>query len=210
MLADGLLRCAFLVLPAMFGMLILAEPIMALVFGHGQVTEELTSMRAAALLYAGAGLLSFALVKVAVAGFYAVKETRTPVIIASASMLLNVALNMALVRPLGFRGLALATTIAFTVNLLLLLVFFRRRFGPMFGSEFLRRAWKIVVATLAMIACVWGALKGAQALAPGDTLVGEFAQTLTPIAVGVIAYAAASQLLHVEEFATFRSLLKRR
>ena len=75
------------------------------------------------------GLLGYAAVKVASPTFYALRDSRTPVIVSALSVAVNVALNLALVRVAGFRGLALGTAIAATLNAALLLWLLRGRIG---------------------------------------------------------------------------------
>ena len=105
-LAHGFRQSAFLVMPALAGLLILREPIMQLLFAHegGAFSPEEARHAANALFYLAWGLLFFSWVKVGVQGFYAVHNTATPVIVASLSMALNIALNLALVGPWATRA----------------------------------------------------------------------------------------------------------
>ena len=99
-LLMGLRQSFFLILPAMLGLMIMGEPIIQLLFERGEFAAEDTARTHAVLVIYAAGLLAFAWVKVCVTGFYAIKNTRTPVIIAHASMLLNSPPNFAPIGPL--------------------------------------------------------------------------------------------------------------
>jgi putative peptidoglycan lipid II flippase len=95
--------------PAAIGLGVLREPIVRLIFEHGEFHAADTAATAAALAYYALGLFAYSGQKVLVPAFYALKKTRIPVAISVTSVALNVALNIALIGPLGFRGLALAT-----------------------------------------------------------------------------------------------------
>ncbi|HDP35376.1 MAG TPA: murein biosynthesis integral membrane protein MurJ, partial [Candidatus Hydrogenedentes bacterium] len=123
----GLRQSFFLSLPAMVALIVLREPVIRLIFERGEFDAAATERAAGALFYAGMGLVSFAWVKVLVQGFYARHDTRTPVVVAASCMLLNIALNLALVRPMGYQGLALSTSISFTVNFVALYLLHTRR-----------------------------------------------------------------------------------
>jgi putative peptidoglycan lipid II flippase len=99
-------------------------------------------------------------VKVAVQGFYGQQRTGIPVAVASASMLLNIVLNVLLVGPLGYQGLAIATSISFSINFLLLFGLLCRQYGWLLDREM---AGSLVTMTLAAVA-MGGVLGTVQAL----------------------------------------------
>src|SRR5690606_12759315 len=135
-LMSGFRQSFFLVFPSMMGLVVLGEPIVRLLFERGDFTASDTAQTTTALASYAAGLLSFAWVKVAVSGFYAVQNTRTPVLVASVSMIMNVLLNFVLVGVLSYKGLALATSLSFTVNFVLLYVMLWDRHGALADAEF--------------------------------------------------------------------------
>ncbi len=137
-LVHGLRQSFFLTLPAMTALIVLRVPVIQLLFQRGAFDATATHQAAGALLYAAMGLVSFAWVKVLVQGFYAQHNTRTPVIIATCSMVLNIVLNIALVRPMGYQGLALSTSLSFTVNFLALYVVLNKQMGGLHDSGFVR------------------------------------------------------------------------
>ncbi len=208
-LMQGLRQCFFLVFPAMIGLILLRTPIIRLLFEGGRFTAEDTARAAGALGLYGAGLLSFAWVKVAVSGFYAVKNTKTPVIVASSSMFLNILLNCVLVGPLGYRGLALATTISFTVNFLLLYLFLSNRFGALWDRDFLAALFRMVLATGMMAAVVYGVhFKTAQVF-PGEAVLPRAMCVALPMVSAAATYIALAAALDLDEFRAFASVLRR-
>ncbi len=116
----------FIALPASAGLAALAEPIIALLFGRGAFTPEAVSSTAKALLAYSAGLPFIAVSRPLVAAFYAMQDTRRPVLIASCCLVVNIALGLLLMNSLLHIGLALAVSISSACNALLLWFGFTR------------------------------------------------------------------------------------
>ncbi len=121
----------FLTIPAMAGLIVLREPIVATLFERGRWGPDGTAGTAEALLFYAAGIASMVGVRVLAATFYAVGETRTPVRVAVIGMASNIALSLLLIGPLRHGGLALANALAATVQALLLAYLLHRRLGPL-------------------------------------------------------------------------------
>lgn len=118
---DWALRWVFLVtVPAMVGLIVLSEPILATLFHNGQFTTQDVIKTGQSLMAYSIGLSSFVLVKVLASGFYARQDTRTPVKIAIIAMVANIVLNLIFIVPLQHTGLALATALAALLNTSLL------------------------------------------------------------------------------------------
>ncbi|MBP8127998.1 MAG: murein biosynthesis integral membrane protein MurJ [Candidatus Hydrogenedentes bacterium] len=198
-LLHGYRQTFFLVFPAMLGLIFLREPIMRLLFERGAFTPGETERAATALLYYGAGLLSFAWVKVSVQGFYALHDTKTPVIIAAASMFLNILLNCALVGPMGYRGLALATTISYTVNFALLYVFLNGRYGALWDRAATDALLRMTVATVMMCGVAYGLNYRLEFLLGTGGFAARLTTVALPVAAGVIVYALLCRALNVDE-----------
>src|SRR5580765_6918269 len=103
-------------IPATFGLVVLAEPIVRLLFERGRFLASDTTATAAALRFYAVGLVGYATARIASPVFYALRRSRVPVMVSVATIAVNVAGNIALVRVLGFRGLALGTSIAMLAN----------------------------------------------------------------------------------------------
>ena len=209
-LAHGLRQTFFLVLPALLGLILLRRPIVSLLFERGAFSAADTEQASTALLFYGLGLLSFVWVKVLAAGFYSIQDTKTPVIVASASMLLNILLNCVLVGPLGYRGLALATTLSFTVNFLFLFVLLSDRFGVLLDKAALRILWHISIAAGIMAAVAYGAYIRTHQYFPETTLLDRAICVLLPLACAIGSYVALCALLNVPDLRYFLALGRRR
>ena len=125
----------FLALPASLGMILLRRPIVAMLLERGEFTQQSTNLVAWALLWYAAGLVGHAVLEVIVRAFYAMYDTRTPVLVGAGAMALNVLFSLLFARwfmlagwaPHG--GLALANSLATGLEAGLLLVLMRRRLG---------------------------------------------------------------------------------
>ena len=102
--------------PATIGLVVLARPIVELIYERGAFVPQDTSSTAAALMYYSPGLLGYSAVKIMSPTFYSMRDARTPVIVSVLSVGVNLGLNLILVHVLGFRGLALGTAIASVFN----------------------------------------------------------------------------------------------
>lgn len=147
-LAFGLRMVFFIILPSMVGLIVLRVPIIHLFFEHGAFTPEATTGTATALVFYAIGLPAFAGVRIVVAAFYSLKDTKTPVKVAGLAMGVNIILNLALMGPLAHGGLALATSLSAVLNLSLLVAILHRRLAGIAWGAVLHSIAKVVLATL--------------------------------------------------------------
>ncbi len=140
----------WLTVPAAVGLFILRMPVIQVFFERGQFTAESTVMTAYALAFFAFGLVAHSLLEVVTRAFYALHDTWTPVKIGIGAMALNLALSLLLLRPLSFGGLALANTIATTVETLALLWLIRPRIDGLGGRRLLASLGRALPGTLAM------------------------------------------------------------
>jgi putative peptidoglycan lipid II flippase len=150
---------AFITIPAALGLMILREPIVRVLFQHGQFVAESTRLTARALLYYAIGLPALAAVKLIVPAFYSTRDTKTPVIVASMSLVINVVLNIVFLQFFFKRvqngGPALATAIACFFDFFALFLIFRLRYGRLGVTELLRSFSKIVACSAIMGVACW-------------------------------------------------------
>ncbi len=125
---TGLLRLVlFLSIPAAFLLFILDEPLIQLLFQRGRFDADSTQAVAYALRFYALGLVAHAVVEIVVRVFYALHDTATPVVVGVATMVLNIALSLALIGGLSYGGLALANSVATGLEMLLLLLLLGRK-----------------------------------------------------------------------------------
>ncbi len=205
LLLFGLRQSFFLCAPCTAALLALRHPVIRLLFQRGEFGPEGTALAAGALLYASIGLVSFAWVKVMVQGFFSRHDTRTPVVVAAISMLLNILLNLVLVRPMGYQGLALSTSISFTVNFMALYLLFGRRYGMLWDAPFLRSIGSIIVATLLFGLAAHFAATGLADRLGAHTLPTLVATVAGSGLAGGLVFSATCLILKVPEFEAFRT-----
>ncbi len=116
-LMDWALRWVFIIgMPAAVALIIISRPLISTIYFHGEFTANDLVMSQQSLVAYAIGLMSLILVKVLSNGFFARQDTKTPVRIAVFAMVVNIILSLLLVFPLKHAGLALATSLAATVN----------------------------------------------------------------------------------------------
>jgi putative peptidoglycan lipid II flippase len=175
---DGLAATALVLLPATAGLALLGGDIVRLLFEHGSFVAADTLRTARVLTFYLVGLLPYGWVYVQVRACYALGRTLVPLAAALASVVANVALDLALVGPMKEAGLALATGVAGMINAGVLLVFLRRK-TP--WSPLLRRLTLIVIGSVAMTGVVFAA----QWVTRSTPVV---VRVLVPIVLGMSAY----------------------
>jgi putative peptidoglycan lipid II flippase len=191
----------FITVPAMVGLIVLREPIVALLFQRGQFDAEATRLTAQALLYYSIGLWAFSAVRIVTATFFAMRDTRTPVKMAVISISANIVLGVILMRPLSHSGLALATSIASIVNLGLLMRALRTKLGSLGWRSIARSFGRTLLCSLGMGITVWAT---ARFIVPTEsrTLAGLLGGVTGSIAAGLIIYGAISFLVKSPELSS--------
>jgi len=157
---------SFITIPAAVGLVILREPIVQVLFQHGNFVAESTRLTARALLYYSLGLPAFAAVKLIVPAFYSTQDTRTPVRVALITLVANIALNLVFLfyyfGKLKNGAPALASAVAGYLNVFILFVIFRLRFGRLGTRAVIASLAKIGVCSSIMGIVCWSALQYSQ------------------------------------------------
>lgn len=199
-MSSALRMMLMLNVPATLGLVALATPIVALLFQHGSFTPESTAGTAAALVFYAPGLVGYSAVKLAVPAFYALGNSRTPVVVGAVSVAFNIVLNLLLVRWLGFRGLALGTAASALFNAVVLMALLRRRLGGLDGRRVGLALAKVTTAAMVMAVAAWGAERVLGVVVPGDLLSLRLVRVGISIGLGVGVLALAARALRIAEF----------
>lgn len=201
-IADALRMMLMLIVPALVGLIVLAEPIVHVIFERGSFAPADTVATAAALAFYAPGLLGYSAVRIAVPCFYALRDSVTPTLVSVAAVILNLVLNLLLVRWMGYRGLALGTSIAAIVNAALLCFLLNRRIGGIGGRRLLTAFLKISLAAGLMGGAVVAVHGGLQSAWPQAGLLPALARLAASIAAGLAVVAAAARVLRIEDWDT--------
>jgi putative peptidoglycan lipid II flippase len=190
-MAGGLRAVLAIILPAAMGMLLLAKPAVALLLGHGAGTPNATAATGSALALFALGLPGFCTFLYVVRVLQSMQRTRVAFWLYLIENGINVALAVALVHPLGVRGLALSLSIAYSVAAVCGLVVLRRWLGTL-GPP---RAWyplrRVAAATgfMGIVVLVVSNLSGA------ETGIGLLVRVIASVTAGIAVYAAVAAVL---------------
>jgi putative peptidoglycan lipid II flippase len=198
--ANGMSLMMMLNVPSTVGLVVLATPIVQLIFERGRFTAADTLATASALRFYAIGLLGYSVVRIASPTFYALGQNRIPVQVGAATVVINAALTIALVRVLGYRGLALGTSLAALFNAGVLLYLLRRRLGGINGGHLAASLARISLASVVMGAAAAATSHQLGAWLPGPTLIAQVARLAATIGIAVAVLSAAAHLLRIREF----------
>jgi len=209
-LRDSLRLVWFVAIPATLGLVVLREPIVRLIYERRRFTAEDTLATAAALGLYAIGLVGYTAVKVLAPAFYALNQSRTPLLGSLAAVGTNLVLVVFLNPLFGFRAIALAMAVGALVNASVLLIAFERREGGLRGQGLGGGGLMMGLAAIPMGIAVWGSEAGLSAWLGDTSLPARLAGTLLPIVLGVMVYAATSMALGVPEVRRIVSMIRER
>jgi putative peptidoglycan lipid II flippase len=202
--SSALRMMVMLNVPATIGLLVLATPIVRLIFERGRFTPDDTAATAVALMCYAPGLIGYSAVKLVSSSFYAMGNSRIPLIASAASIVLNITLNLILVRSLGHAGLALGTAASALLNGGLLLVLLRERLGGLEGGRLAVASVKIALASIGMAFAAFYAERALHVPFGGADVIAQAIRVFGAIGIGVGALAISAHLLRIEELMQLR------
>jgi putative peptidoglycan lipid II flippase len=190
----GLSLGAFFAIPCAVGLVVLAEPIVQVLFERGRFGATSTARTSWVLLLLAPAVIAACVTPVVTRAFYAEEEVKTPVRVGVACVVLNLTLNLLLVGPMAEAGLALATSISQGVNLIAQTWLYRRRRkqrgDPPRTGETLR-----AVATYILLAALMGAVAfGVHRVVPGHAAL----RLAAAVIAGAVLYGALAWILRLE------------
>lgn len=193
-----------LVVPVSVGLLIFSKAIISFVYGRGEFDSTAEVMTSNALFYYSFGVIGLNLREVISRVFYALEDTKTPMINASIGLTINIVLNIMLSRILGIRGLALATSIASTFTTILLFISLRKKIGP-FGMKQISISFlKILFAS---------SLMGGLAKLSFNYFTASLSQNLSlllAIGVGAVSYFVIIYFMKIEDVDVIFEAIKKK
>lgn len=200
-LANVLRGVLFLSFPATIGLIVLGQPAISVVFERGNWTSEDSAATAWALAFYAVGIAGHALLEMLSRAFYALSDTKTPVLIGVASMVSNIVLSLIFIRVIGdplsltrgpFAGLALSTSITTLLEGVALWLLLRRRIGSIQDRLVVDGAVRSLVAAAGMgvvVVLVLRVLEGQSA----------FILTIAGASTGIVVFFGLALLLGIEE-----------
>ncbi len=206
-LGMGLRTVLLLIVPATIGLLVLATPVIALLFEHGAFQPDDTQRTAQALRLYLIGLPFAAIDQVLIFAFYARKDTKTPVLVGVLGVFIYLAVALVLIAPLGMLGLVLANSVQLSSHALLMLYLAHRSFDGLRGQGLARTALKVLVASALTGCVVYLSVPYLASIAGPGSLWGEPLIVAGAAGLGVSCYALLVWALRVEEITQIRELI---
>lgn len=197
----------FLAAPATLGLCILAFPISEVVYLHGKMTLQESQEIGLTLMAFSLGLPAYIMIKIFASIFFAYHDTKTPVLVAIIAMVINLTLNLLLIKPLQHLGLALSTAIAAWVNAFLLLRFLTKKDAMILNDRFKQFLPKLlVINTLTGIVLI-GSLKWLWPVEVSTKTYNIFALSVI-IILGLAIYLCTSFFIGIIKKSDFQELKK--
>lgn len=197
-LAATLRGVLLLAIPTSIGLILLRQPLVQLLFQHGGAfNDQSTQMVTWALLWYGAGLVGHCIVEIISRAFYALHDTRTPVMVGIAAMSMNLVFSLAfsaLFRSIGWLphgGLALANSLATAIECAILLVIMRKRLQGLEGKSIAALVVKALLAALLMSISLWSWLNYSNQFNPALIALGGI--LIGAIVYGMVVFASGIQ-----------------
>ena len=197
-LAASLRGVLLLSIPATVGLILLRYPLIEMLYQRGQFDARSTQLVAWGLLWFVVGLVSHSVVEIMSRAFYALHDTRTPVLVGIGAMSLNVVFSFAFSALfiqwnwLALGGLALANSLATTLEMVGLLVLMRRKLNGIQGRWITKGLLQAAAATIIMGAGIWIWLRFSVSFS-------AWVVTLGGVAIGLLLFGLAAILFRVEE-----------
>jgi putative peptidoglycan lipid II flippase len=208
-LAASIRGVLLLSMPAAVGLMLLRTQIVALLYQRGVFDAHSTELVAWALLWYAAGLVGHSVVEILARAFYALHDTRTPVIVGAAAMGLNIGLSFLFIwlfSSIGWMphgGLALANSTATALEMVVLMIIIRKKLSGIEGTRIVKSVWQGLIGVLLMIASIIVVLQ---------ILKGSSNAILCLVAIlsGGLVYIVTLYLIQTEEVGMLISAVKRR
>ncbi len=200
----------FLTIPCVAGLLAVGLPAIRLFFEVGKFTPESTVATSVALFYYSFGIIGYSGSLILNRVFYALKDTKTPVMVGIATVFLNIVLNIWLVKPMGHSGLALAYSLVGTINMLALLVLLKIKIKVIDGHRIMLSAVGATLGSLATGGVAYFVVTRLQEVLGVTSKLAQLSAVGGSIVAGVLVYVLVAYLLKLEEFQLVWDLVKKK
>jgi putative peptidoglycan lipid II flippase len=207
---SSLTMAFFMTIPASFGLAFLAKPIIRLIFEHGRFNAQDTLHTAEALVYYAVGLFAYSSVKITVPVFYALKDTKYPVIASFLTVVCNVLFVSLTLDIFQHKAIAFSQSITMIFNFIFLSAVLFRKLGGYDLRVLLRSMIKITLASLVMGLSAYYLYRWLRLLLPPEALLNQIITLSLVIAFAVGIYFFLIRLLGIREMDEVLESLKRR
>jgi putative peptidoglycan lipid II flippase len=220
---ETLRSILFLSIPSSIGLIVLAEPIIQVLLAHGSYSLAAAQSTAVPLAFYALGLAGMAAVEILTRSFYAMRDSRTPVIISILQFAWKIAVGLAILNPFaiwggpswGMGALTLSTSLANLAEAVVLFIILDQRVGELLKSDIVSFILRVLGAAISMGVVIFITRKLLDALTSHVTTHGliGFSVTVIKLAielfVGIFIYLRAARFFKLEELGPVRRLLDR-
>ncbi|OEU65009.1 MAG: murein biosynthesis integral membrane protein MurJ [Desulfobacterales bacterium PC51MH44] len=207
LVSKGLGFVAFVTIPIAIILFMFRTPIIQFLFQRGAFDVDATHLTSTVFLFYDVGLVAFCFNIILLGVFYALKDAVTPLRIAVVSAILNVVLDVILIRWFGLGGIALATSLIAVFNTVFLLTLLQKKIGCLDAYSTLTSLLKISLAAGVMAFVVWSITSNLDKLFGLENHIVKLCAILT---TSLVTYAVACVLLRVDELTGLVTIFRRR
>ncbi|WP_373598214.1 murein biosynthesis integral membrane protein MurJ [Paraclostridium bifermentans] len=207
--AQSVNTVMILIMPISVGAIVLAEPVVRIVFERGAFNSEATNMTAIALACYSIGMIGFGLRDILSKVFYSLKDTKTPMVNGALAMGMNIVLNLIFIKFLGYAGLALATSLSALICIILLFISLKKKIGYFGQDKILKTGMKSLIAAFVMGGITIIAYDFIANMI-GIGFIKEAITLVLAVGIGALTYGILIVLLKVEEVNVVINMLKRK
>lgn len=187
-----------LIIPISIGAMVLAEPVVRIVFQRGAFDEQATHMTSIALICYSIGMIGFSIREILNRIFYSLQDTRTPMINGVITVLMNIILNLIMIRNMGYIGLALATSISSIICAIALFINLNRKTSILNLNRIAKTLAKSIIAAFIMGLATHNIyILFSQIIGYGT--IRELLVLLSSVVIGAIIYLALMIIFRIEE-----------
>jgi len=211
-LSRGMRLAFLLTVPATIGLMMLAEPIISVLYQHGRFNAYDAAQAAGALRYYAIGLAGYAALKVLVSAFYALDQRKTPMFVSFLAVALNLVFNWIFTFSLGWghRGLAFSTGCVASCNFLVLYALMRRHLRGLESRRMLGMLGKVALASIPLVALCAASSYWLLAAWATQLFVHTLIALLATVVLGALVFLGCGAVLHIEELDELIAALRRR
>src|SRR5581483_1812048 len=211
-LARGMRLAFLLTIPSTIGLIMLAEPIMSVLFQHLKFNAHEAAESAAALRFYALGLCGYAALKVLVNAFYAVDKRKTPMVVSFIAVGLNLFLNWLFTRQLGLghRGLAFSTACIATTNFLILYFLMRSHLRYLESGAMLKLLARLAIPSLLLAGICWAGMHFLLADWATQAFLPKATALAVVICIGAAAFFISATALGITELQEVTRAVKRK
>ena len=209
-LSLGVRNVAFIIMPCAAGIIAIRVPLIRAIYLQGNFSSKNVYILATLLAFYCVGMIGYSVRQVILQGFYAIKETRTPVAINIFILCLNMVLTATFVKFWGAKGIAIAYSTAGICSVILQTYFLRKRVGRINGNEMKESFIKCFVCCGVMYLVLTLAIYILEKFMPLDIKRFQLMEVMILLIIGAGTYVVMAYVLKMQELTSIIDVFKRK